>query len=88
MTGLRRTAWTFGAKTYSISDGRALDAWTEQRVLVLRPLDDPGAVGNWEVSMPRSERHSAGHREQRPSPDRRLGAMPETVDLSQKVAVE
>lgn len=42
LTGLRRTAWTFGAKAYSISDARALDAWTAQCVLVLRPPDDSG----------------------------------------------
>jgi AcrR family transcriptional regulator len=46
LTGLRRTAWTFGSKTYPISDARALDAWTAQCLLVLRPLEGPGAVGD------------------------------------------
>lgn len=42
LTGLRRTAWTFGATTYAISDERALDAWTAQCVLILRPEDIAG----------------------------------------------
>lgn len=46
LTGLRRTAWTFGATTYSINDARALDAWTAQCVSVLRAPDDSGTVGN------------------------------------------
>lgn len=44
LTGLRRTAWTFGATAYSISDARALDAWTAQCVLVLRPPDGSDTV--------------------------------------------
>lgn len=42
LTGLRRTAWTFGAKTYALSDERALDAWTAQCVQILRPGDIAG----------------------------------------------
>lgn len=35
LTGLRRTAWTFGAGTYRVSDARALDAWAAQCVALL-----------------------------------------------------
>lgn len=37
LTGLRRTAWTFGHTSYRISDARALDAWTTHCISVLRP---------------------------------------------------
>ena len=36
LTGLRRTAWTFGSTAYNLSDRRALDAWSAQCVLLLR----------------------------------------------------
>lgn len=46
LTGLRRTAWTFGSETYRLSDARALDAWTVQCLAVLRPtLDRTGGGG-------------------------------------------
>ena len=44
LTGLRRTAWTFGADTYQISDSRALDAWTIQCLAVLRPSPDKAST--------------------------------------------
>ena len=37
LTGLRRTAWTFGTETYRLSDARALEAWTRQCLAVLGP---------------------------------------------------
>ncbi len=38
LTGLRRTAWTFGTNAYPISDERALAAWANQCVAALRPF--------------------------------------------------
>lgn len=35
LTGLRRTAWTFGAGAYRVSDARALDAWATQCVAIV-----------------------------------------------------
>jgi AcrR family transcriptional regulator/protein-L-isoaspartate O-methyltransferase len=47
LTGLRRSAWTFGRSTYRISDARALDAWAAQCValVVPQPGTDPHALG-------------------------------------------
>lgn len=45
LTGLRRTAWTFGSTTYPISDARALDAWTAQCVTMLWPLSNSSNPG-------------------------------------------
>lgn len=47
LTGLRRTAWTFGVGTYRVSDARALDAWAAQCVALLTApaTSDPYGLG-------------------------------------------
>jgi AcrR family transcriptional regulator len=52
LTGLRRTAWTFGARAYSVDDERALDAWTAHCLLLLRPPGATGGIGREELRSP------------------------------------